>query len=88
MKRLIINGNPDVRKGGIIEHDGEELVCFGVSKQGEWHGPDRPQLWCTVGTEDETEAFERREFIPMHLDVETADAESIEVRKRKGDLTV
>jgi hypothetical protein len=88
MKRLIINGNPDVRKGGIIEVDGEELVCFGVSKQGEWHGPDRPQLWCTVGSEDETEAFERREFIPMHLDVETTDAESVEVRKRKGDLTV
>ncbi len=88
MKRLIINGDPDVRKGGIIDLDGEELVCFGISKQGEWHGPDRPQLWCTVGTEDETEAFERREFIPMHLDVETVDAESVEVRKRTGELTV
>ncbi|WP_049997480.1 HAH_0734 family protein [Halococcus sediminicola] len=88
MRRLIINGDPDVRKGGVIDLDGEELVCFGISRQGEWHGPDRPQLWCTVGTEDETEAFERREFIPMHLDVETVDAESVEVRKRKGELTI
>lgn len=88
MKRLIINGDPGVRKGGVIDLDGEELVCFGISRQGEWHGPDRPQLWCTVGTEDETEAFERREFIPMHLDVETVDAESVEVRKRKGELTI
>jgi hypothetical protein len=88
MKRLIINGDPDVRKGGIIEHDGEELICFGISKQGEWHGPDRPQLWCTVGTEDETEAYERRQFIPMHLDVEAVDAESIEVLQRKGELTI
>ena len=88
MKRLIINGGPGVRKGGVIDLNGEELVCFGISRQGEWHGPDRPQLWCTVGTEDETEAFERREFIPMHLDVETVDAESVEVRKRKGELTI
>ena len=88
MRRLIINGDPGVRKGGVIDLDGEELVCFGISRQGEWHGPDRPQLWCTVGTEDETEAFERREFIPMHLDVETVDAESVEVRKRKGELTI
>ncbi|WP_256686475.1 HAH_0734 family protein [Halococcus qingdaonensis] len=88
MKRLIINGDPDVRKGGIIEHDGEELVCFGISKQGEWHGPDRPQLWCTVGTEDETETYERRQFIPMHLDVEAVDAESVEVLQRKGELTI
>ena len=88
MKRLIINGDPGVRKGGVIDLNGEELVCFGISRQGEWHGPDRPQLWCTVGTEDETEAFERREFIPMHLDVETVDAESVEVRKRKGELTI
>ncbi|EMA40469.1 hypothetical protein C448_14011 [Halococcus morrhuae DSM 1307] len=88
MKRLIIHGDPDVRKGGIIEHDGEELVCFGISKQGEWHGPDRPQLWCTVGTEDETEAYERRQFIPMHLDVEAVDAESVEVLQRKGELTI
>ncbi|EMA51082.1 HAH_0734 family protein [Halococcus thailandensis] len=88
MKRLIINGDPDVRKGGIIEHDGEELVCFGISRQGDWHGPDRPQLWCTVGTEDETEAYERRQFIPMHLDVEAVDAESVEVLQRKGELTI
>ncbi|HET7323078.1 MAG TPA: HAH_0734 family protein [Halococcus sp.] len=88
MKRLIIRGDPGVRKGGRIEHDDEELVCFGISRQGEWHGPDRVQLWCTVGTEDETEAFERREFIPMHLDVEAVDADDVTVIQRKGELTL
>ncbi|EMA52763.1 MULTISPECIES: HAH_0734 family protein [Halococcus] len=88
MKRLIIEGDPGVRKGGIIEHDGEELVCFGISRQGEWHGPTQVQLWCTVGTEDETEDFERRNFIPMHLDVEALDADDVTVTQRKGELTV
>ncbi|PSP86883.1 hypothetical protein BRC90_11715 [Halobacteriales archaeon QS_4_69_34] len=85
MKRLIIVGDPGVRKGGVVEHDDEELVCFGISKQGEWHGPDRPQLWCTVGAPDEREAFERRSFIPMHLETETVDAEAIEVRRKRGE---
>lgn len=88
MRRLIINGDPGVRKGGHIEYDDEELVCFTINKQGEWHGPDRPQLWCTVGTEDETETFERREFIPMHLDVESVDADAVTVTQRKGELTI
>ena len=88
MERLIIHGNPGVRKGGRIEYDGKERVCFGVSKFGDWHGPERPQLWCTVGTPDETEAFERREFIPMHLDVESIDAEAVTVLRKKGELTI
>lgn len=88
MKRLIIKGDPGVRKGGTIEYDGEELVCFAISRQGEWHGPDTVQLWCTVGTTDETETFERREFIPMHLDVEAVDADAVTVTRRKSDLAV
>lgn len=88
MKRLIIHGNPGVRKGGRIEYDGEEVTCFEISKFGDWHGPERPQLWCTVGTPDETETFERREFIPMHLDVESVDAEAVTVLQKKGELTV
>jgi hypothetical protein len=88
MKRLIIHGDPGIRKDAIIEVDGEELVCFGVSRQGDWHGPDRVQLWCTVGTEDERETFARRDFIPMHLDVEDIEAEAVEVIKGKGDLAV
>jgi hypothetical protein len=87
MKRLIIHGDPGVRKGGRIEYDGDEVVCFGISKLGEWHGPDRPQLWCTVGERDEIGTFERREYIPMHLDVESVDAEAVTVLERKGELT-
>ncbi|WP_332898525.1 MULTISPECIES: HAH_0734 family protein [unclassified Haladaptatus] len=88
MKRLIIHGDPGIRKGGIIEYDGEQMHCFGVARQGDYHGPDRVQLWCTIGTEDELEAFERREFIPMHLDVDAVDASEIVVVKAKGDLAV
>lgn len=79
MRTLIINGDPGIRKGAIIEHAGEELVCFGINRQGDWHGPDRPQLWCTVGEESERETYERREYISMHLDVDRAEAEDIAV---------
>ena len=88
MKRLIIHGDPGIRKDAVIEYDGQEYVCFGVSRQGEWHGPDRPQLWCTVGTEDEREDFEKRNFIPMRMDVEDVDAGAIDVVKATGDLAV
>lgn len=88
MKRLIINGDPGVRKGGIIEYDGDEQVLFQVTRNGDWHGPDRVQLWCVIGPEDEREAFERREFVPMHLDVESIDAEAVDVLERKGKPAV
>ena len=86
MKKLIIHGDPGIRKGAVIEYDGEEYICFGISRQGEWHGPDRPQLWCTIGTEDERESFQRREFVPMHLDTEDVDAEAIEVIEAKESV--
>jgi len=88
MKNLIIHGDPGVRKDGIIEYDGEELVCFSVARQGDWHGPDRVQLWCTVGAEEEREDFDRRNYIPMHLETEDVDADAITVVKAKGDLAV
>ncbi len=88
MKRLIIHGDPGIRKGAIIELDGEELYCFSVTRNGDWHGPDEVQLWCTVGAETELEDFERRDFVPMHLDVETVDADAVEVIKAKGALAV
>ena len=81
MKRLIIHGDPGIRKDAIIEYDGEEYVCFGVSRQGDWHGPDRPQLWCTIGTEAEREDFEKRNFVPMHIEVDDVDADAIDVMK-------
>jgi len=88
MKNLIINGNAGIRKDAVIEYDGEEVVCFSVKRQGEWHGPEQVQLWCTIGTEDERETFERREYIPMHLDTEHTDADAISVIEAKGDLAV
>ncbi|MFP8889134.1 HAH_0734 family protein [Natrialbaceae archaeon A-CW2] len=86
MKRLIIHGDPGIRKGAVIELDGEELVCFGISRNGEWHGPDRVQLWCTVGEEDEFEDFQLRNFTPHWLEVERVDASEVSVLQAKGDL--
>lgn len=88
MKRLIVFGDPGIRKDAIIEYDGQEMVCFAVTRQGDYHGPRRVQLWCTIGTEDERETFERRDFIPMHLEVDRIDAEDLEVITAKGDLAV
>ncbi|WP_459190957.1 HAH_0734 family protein [Halosimplex sp. J119] len=79
MKKLIVHGDPGFRRDAVISVDGEELVVFGVNRNGEWHGPDRPQLWCTVGTEDERGTYERRDYIPNHLDTEAVDAEAVEV---------
>lgn len=88
MKNLIIDGDPGIRKDAVIEYDGEEVVCFSVKRQGDWHGPDRVQLWCTVGTEDERETYETREYVPMYLDTERVDADAITVEKAGGDLMV
>jgi len=81
MQKLIIRGDPGIRKGAVIEYDGEEFVCFGINRQCEFNGPEEIQLWCTIGAEDERETYERREFIPMHLDVEAVDAEEVTVRQ-------
>jgi len=86
MKKLIIHGNPGIRRGARIEYDGQEYEVFGVNVQGEWHGPDRPQLWCTIGSEDERETYERRNYIAQHLDTEDVDAEEVAVLREKADL--
>lgn len=88
MKRLIIHGDPGIRKGGVITLGGEEWQLFSVTKNGEWYGPEVMQLWCVVGTPDELEAFERREFVPHFLEVERVDADEVEVVKRAGDMAV
>ncbi len=84
MKKLIIRGDPGIRKGAVVEVDGEEYVCFGISRNGDWHGPDRPQLWCTVGSRDERDDFERRRFISNQLDVVAVDAEAVTVHRERG----
>jgi len=88
MHHLVINGDPGIRKDAVIEVDGEELVCFSVKRQGDWHGPDRVQLWCTVGEEDERETYDRREYILMHLDVEKLEADAVSVVKKGGTLNI
>ncbi len=88
MKRLIVFGDPGIRKDAVIEYDGEEQVCFSVTRNGDYHGPSDVQLWCIVGAEDEREDFETREFIPHFLDTERVDAAAIEVKKRGGDLII
>lgn len=88
MYHLIVEGDPGIRTGAVVEHDGEERICFAIQRQGDYHGPDEVQLWCTVGTEDEREAFEKRQFVSHWLDVETIDAEALTVVRRAGDLAV
>ncbi|WP_246999144.1 HAH_0734 family protein [Halosolutus gelatinilyticus] len=88
MKRLIIHGDPGIRKGAIIDYDGEEVICFGINRNGEYHGPKEVQLWCTVGTEDEFEDFEKRNYMPHFLDVDRVDADAVEVVRPRGDLAI
>lgn len=83
-----MHGDPGMRKDAEITVDGEDLVAFQVTRNGDWHGPEEVQLWCIVGTEDEREAFVEREFTPHFLDVERVDAAEVEVRKKGGDLIV
>ena len=85
MKKLIIHGDPGIRRGAIIEHDDEEVVCFAIDRQGDWHGPDEVQLWCTVGTEDERDTFQQRSYVPHFLDVDAVDADAVSVVKSRGD---
>jgi hypothetical protein len=88
MERLIIHGDPGVRRDAVVEYDGEEKVLFQVTRNGDWHGPDEVQLWCIMGDEDEREDYQKRNFVPHWLDVTTADADEFEVIKRAGDLAV
>lgn len=81
MKKLVIHGDPGIRKDDVIDVDGEEHVCFSINRMGEWHGPDRVQLWCTVGVESERETFERRSYVPHFLEVKHLDAEEVTVRE-------
>lgn len=88
MQHLIVRGDPGIRKEAVIEYDGKEQVCFSINRQGDYHGPDEVQLWCTIGTEDERGKFERREYVPHFLDVDTIDAEALDVIRARTDLSV
>lgn len=88
MEQLIIHGDADVRREGIVEVDGEEKHLFQVTRNGDWHGPDRVQLWCTIGSEDEQETFSKQEYIPMHLDTDDIDAEAVTVLRERGTADV
>lgn len=88
MKKLIVRGEPGIRRDAIIEYDGQEMVCFAIDRQGDWHGPEEVQLWCTIGTEEERETFEMRNYVPHWLEVESIDAEALTVIKAKGELSV
>lgn len=88
MKRLIVHGDPGIRKEAIIRYDDAEQVCFSVTRNGDYHGPDEVQLWCVIGTEDERGAFDNRDYIPHFLETESIDAADLEIIKAKGDLAV
>lgn len=88
MKRLIVFGDAGIRKDAIINWDGAEQTVFQVNRMGEWHGPEEPQLWCVIGDEDEREDYDKRNYIPHFLDVETVDADDLDVVKAKGPYAV
>ena len=88
MKQLIIHGDPGIRNGAIIRYGESEVVCFGINRNGEYHGPDRVQLWCTVGEEDEYEDYEKRNYMPHFLEVDRVDAEDVEIIRDKADLAI
>lgn len=88
MKRLIIDGDPGIRKGAVIDYDGDAVVCFAVTRNGEFYGPDRVQLWCVVGEADEYETFQKQEYIPHWLEVESIEAEAVDVIRSKGDPAI
>ena len=79
MKRLLIHGDPGVRKDDVIAVDNTEYVCFSVTRNGDWHGPSRPQLWCIVGDEDERDIFDTQRYIPHFLDTEATDASTVSI---------
>lgn len=79
MKRLLIHGDPGIRRDDRISTEDGEYVCFSVSRNGEWHGPSEVQLWCIVGTEDERELFDDQRYIPHFLQTEAVDADAVEV---------
>lgn len=88
MQYLIVLGDPGIRKDAIIEYDGAEQICFSIQRQGDYHGPDEVQLWCLIGTEDERETYEKRQFVSHWLDVDTIDAADLDVIKAKSELAV
>jgi hypothetical protein len=88
MQHLIVHGDPGIRKDAIINYDDTEQVCFSIQRQGDYHGPDEVQLWCVIGTEDEREAFDKREFVPHWLDVDDIEAEALDVIEAAGDMAV
>ncbi len=79
MKRLLIHGDPGIGKDSVIEHDGHEYVCFSIARNGDWHGPSEPQLWCVIGEEEEREIFELQRYIPHFLETEAVDADAITI---------
>ena len=88
MKQLIVHGDAGFRRDAVIEVDGEELTCFSVTRQGDWHGPDEVQLWCTVGSPDERETYDKRQYVPYWLETEAVDAEEVTVKSEKNPLNV
>jgi hypothetical protein len=84
MQHLIVKGDPGIRKDAVIDYDGEEQVCFSIQRQGDYHGPDEVQLWCTIGTPDERERFEKRRYVQHWLDVDAVDADALDVVTTRG----
>lgn len=79
MRRLLIHGDPGVRRDDRIQYGNEEVVCFQVTRNADWSGAEKVQLWCIVGTEDERDRFETQRYVPHFLDTESVDAEEIAV---------
>ena len=61
---------------------------FRNQRSGRLARPGRAPALVYRGTEDEREAYDKREYVPHWLDVDTIDAEELDVIKAKGELSV
>lgn len=78
MKRLLIHGDAGVSQNDRIRYDGEEeVVCFQVNRNADWHGAHQVQLWCIVGDESERDRYDTQRYIPHFLDTISVDAADV-----------
>jgi len=79
MKRLLINGDADLKKGTKIKYGDVELICFSVTRNGDYHGPRRVQLSCIVGDVNEYSTFIEEEYIPHFLETKSIESEDVKI---------
>jgi hypothetical protein len=79
MKRLLINGDVGIKIGSRIEYQGQNFICFSVTRNGDYHGPRRVQISCIVGESEEYSIFINEEYTPHFLETLATECEEIKI---------